>query len=79
MHSPQPPRLLLQAAAALLLAAPLPLAASADEAATSLRVATAQIPVTRDIDANVAAIERAMDKAIEQQADILLTPEGLPL
>jgi len=41
-----------------------------------LRVAGAQIPVTRDIDANEAAILRAIDMAAEQGADILLTPEG---
>ena len=41
-----------------------------------LRVAVAQISVTRDIDANLQTIGRAIDKAIEQKADILLTPEG---
>ena len=41
-----------------------------------LRVAVAQISVTRDIDANLETIGRAIDKAIEQKADILLTPEG---
>lgn len=41
-----------------------------------IRVATAQIPVLRDIDANVAAIYRAIDVAVAEKADILLTPEG---
>ena len=41
-----------------------------------LRVAGAQIPVTTDIDANVETIGRAMDFAIAERADILLTPEG---
>jgi len=41
-----------------------------------LRVATAQIPVTRDISANAEVIHRALDVAIREQADILLTPEG---
>lgn len=48
----------------------------AEEAGTQLRVATAQIPVTRDISANTAAIHRALDVAIRDDADILLTPEG---
>jgi predicted amidohydrolase len=41
-----------------------------------LRVAAAQIPVTRDIAANARTIQRALDTAIREQADILLTPEG---
>jgi len=49
---------------------------SADESATTLRVATAQIPVTKNIEENVAAITRALDVAIQEKADILLTPEG---
>jgi len=43
---------------------------------TTLRVAVAQIPVTLDIEANAATIGRAIDRAIDQKADILLTPEG---
>lgn len=43
---------------------------------TSLRVAGAQIPVCYDIAANVKTIIRAIDFAAEEQADILLTPEG---
>jgi predicted amidohydrolase len=42
----------------------------------TLRVATAQLPVTKDITANAAAIHRALDVAIKENADILLTPEG---
>jgi predicted amidohydrolase len=42
----------------------------------TLRVATAQLPVTKDITANAAAIHRALDVAIKKNADILLTPEG---
>lgn len=39
-------------------------------------VSGAQIPVTTDIESNVKAIERAMDYAVSESADILLTPEG---
>ena len=39
-------------------------------------VAGAQIPVTRDIKSNVAAIDRAINYAVGKKADILLTPEG---
>lgn len=42
----------------------------------SLRVASAQIPVTRSITENSATIHRALAVAIEEGADILLTPEG---
>lgn len=42
----------------------------------SIRVAAAQIAVTHDIDGNVAAIERGIDYAAREGADILLTPEG---
>jgi predicted amidohydrolase len=41
-----------------------------------LRVAGAQIPVTRDVNANVAALERAVAYAAREKADILLSPEG---
>lgn len=51
-------------------------AATAEESRTTLRVAAAQIPVTKEIVENVAAIGRALDVAIAEQADILLTPEG---
>ena len=42
----------------------------------TLRVASAQIPVTSSIEENTATIYRALDVAIEQKAEILLTPEG---
>jgi predicted amidohydrolase len=48
----------------------------AAEDKVTLRVATAQIPVTRDIGANAETIHRALDVAIAEKADILLTPEG---
>lgn len=41
-----------------------------------LRVAGAQLPVTKDISANCAAIFRAIAYAASEKADILLTPEG---
>jgi predicted amidohydrolase len=41
-----------------------------------IRAAGAQIPITPDISANVAAIERAIAYAASVRADILLTPEG---
>ena len=40
------------------------------------RVAGAQIPVSRDVSENLAAIHRAIDFAVSQKADVLLTPEG---
>ncbi len=42
----------------------------------NIRIAAAQIPVTEDIDANIAFIERAIDFAARERAEILLTPEG---
>lgn len=42
----------------------------------SLRVASAQIPVTKSIPKNRDTILRAMEIAVKEQADILLTPEG---
>ena len=41
-----------------------------------IHVSGAQIPVTKDIKSNVKTIERAIDYAISENADILLTPEG---
>ncbi|MBM3474220.1 MAG: carbon-nitrogen hydrolase family protein, partial [Armatimonadetes bacterium] len=41
-----------------------------------LRVAGAQIPVTRDVDANLALLEAAIEYAAHARADVLLTPEG---
>ena len=48
----------------------------ANENDTMLRVATAQLPVVKDISKNAAAIHRALDASIEGKAEILLTPEG---
>jgi len=42
----------------------------------TLRVAGAQIPVTRKIENNLATIHRALDFAITEKAEVLLTPEG---
>ncbi|MFX0102209.1 MAG: carbon-nitrogen hydrolase family protein [Candidatus Hodarchaeota archaeon] len=42
----------------------------------SLKVAGAQIPVLGDVEANYESISMALEQAIEQEADILLTPEG---
>lgn len=42
----------------------------------TLTIAGAQLPVVRDISANLAAVHRAIDIAVAQRADILLTPEG---
>ncbi len=41
-----------------------------------IRVSGGQIPVSRDIETNVSNIKRAIDYAISESADILLTPEG---
>jgi len=41
-----------------------------------IRIAGAQLPVTENVEANVAAILRALDFARANGADILLTPEG---
>src|SRR5262245_42082348 len=57
----------------LLLAVP---CCSQEEGKVRLRVAGAQIPVGRDVAANVAAIARAIDYAAAETADILVTPEG---
>ena len=46
------------------------------EPQATIRVASAQIPVTRDIAINAETIHRALDTAISEGADILLTPEG---
>ena len=43
---------------------------------TNIRVAAAQIPVSRDVASNVATIRRALDFAADEKADVLLTPEG---
>ncbi len=41
-----------------------------------LRVAGAQLPVTKDVGANTAAILRAIQWALAAEAELLLTPEG---
>jgi len=41
-----------------------------------LRIAGAQIPVIENIKANSEAINRAIDFAVDEKADVLLTPEG---
>ena len=41
-----------------------------------LRIAGAQLPVTKDVAANLEAIHRAIDYAAGVRADLLLTPEG---
>ena len=45
-------------------------------AASRLRVAGAQIHITTDINANVAAITRAIEFAQREKAEVLVTPEG---
>src|SRR5262245_57920388 len=47
-----------------------------EEPKIRIRVAGAQIPVVRDVAANVAALGRAIDYAAAEKADILVTPEG---
>lgn len=41
-----------------------------------LRVAGAQIPVTRDVQKNVQTLTRAIEFAKQEKADVLVTPEG---
>lgn len=41
-----------------------------------MRVCGAQMAVTRDVSANVAALLRAIEYAAQVRADVLLTPEG---
>src|SRR5260221_6286838 len=41
-----------------------------------LRVAGVQMPFNTDIEANLATINRAIEFAHDEKADILLTPEG---
>jgi predicted amidohydrolase len=43
---------------------------------TALRIAGAQLPVRDDVGRNEAAIVRAIERASEAGADVLLTPEG---
>jgi predicted amidohydrolase len=42
----------------------------------TLKVAGAKLPVTKDIDLNIAEIKKAIDFAKVNSADILITPEG---
>jgi len=65
---------LMRCAIALLMVAAAPLMAA--DAPRRLRVAGAQLPVTQDVNANLAALERAVQYAAAQKADVLLTPEG---
>jgi predicted amidohydrolase len=44
--------------------------------AKQLRVAVAQIPVVTDIETNIETIVKAIDWAVAEKAEILLTPEG---
>ena len=60
----------------ILLCAFVPFSHSIDQRNRSLRIATAQIPVSNSISENSATIHRALEVAIKEGADILLTPEG---
>ena len=60
----------------ILLCAFVPVSHSIDQRNRSLRIATAQIPVSNSISENSATIHRALEVAIKEGADILLTPEG---
>jgi len=42
----------------------------------TLRVAGAQLPVRNDVQKNLEAINRAIEFAAREKADVLLTPEG---
>ena len=41
-----------------------------------MRVALAQMPVVSDVSENVKTLLRAVRFAVDQRADVLLTPEG---
>jgi predicted amidohydrolase len=60
------------------LALPVLRALAADPAPVKLRlrVAGAQIPVSRDLQKNVATLSRAIEFAQREKADVLVTPEG---
>mgnify|MGYP001406637083 FL=1 len=60
----------------ILFCAFIPVSFSTEHEKRSLRVATAQIPVSNSISENSATIHRALEVAIKERADILLTPEG---
>jgi len=69
-------RFLFYACAVMLVVTQLSDASLAAGTNATLRVATAQIPVKHDIEANAETIHRALNVAIAEKADILLTPEG---
>jgi predicted amidohydrolase len=50
--------------------------ATAPAPVRSLRIACAQIPVTNNITVNLATLDRALQFAIHEKADVLVTPEG---
>jgi len=52
------------------------LAENSNSTPLRLRVAGAQIPVSRDLQRNVQALSRAIDFARREKADVLVTPEG---
>jgi len=52
------------------------LVAESNSAPWLLRVAGAQIPVSRDLQQNVLALSRAIEFARREKADVLVTPEG---
>ncbi len=69
----------LRVLAAVLLISACQYVAGAEEkpaANRRLRVAVAQIPVSGHIAANVKTIGRAIEQAVGEKADVLLTPEG---
>lgn len=80
MYFPPQPRPARRASPTLALALVFALTALAPSApatpSTRLRIAGAQLHVTTDIDANVAAITRALEFARREKADVLVTPEG---
>lgn len=61
---------------ALALSALGPWTADAAPATLRLRVAGAQIPVSRELQQNVTTLSRAIDFAQREKADVLVTPEG---
>ena len=60
----------------ILFCAFVPVSHSNDQQNRSLRIAKAQIPVSNSISDNSDTIHRALEVAIKEGADILLTPEG---
>ena len=41
-----------------------------------MRIAGAQIPVSKDVEQNVKTIKHAIDWATDNECDFLVTPEG---